>query len=151
MQSKIEMIPTTEAHMRILAQTMREEDRREVELFGWTPAQATQESLSGAIYGTTALVNGKIAACWGLGATDDPKVGKPYLLTNYESLNVSPIRFAKIYKREVAKMLKMFPILENYCDSCHHSALRLLRICGFTVGKPESFGQGLFCKFVKVR
>lgn len=147
----IKIVPTTEEHMHILAQTMRDEDRREVELYGWTPAQATQESLNGAIYSTTALVNGKPAACWGLGYTDDPMVGKPYLLTNYESLNVSSIRFAKIYKSEVAKMLKMFPILENYCDSCHHSALRLLRICGFTIGKPEQFGQGLFCKFTKVR
>ncbi len=75
--------------------------------------------------------------------------GAPWLLTSPEALKVSPLRFARVYKAEVQKMLKMFPNLVNYVDSSYNQAVRLLQIVGFDLEDPKPYGKngGLFRKF----
>lgn len=95
----------------------------------------------------TALLDGKVVACWGVGGVFLGDTGQPWFLTTKELLKMSKMELVRIYKREVEEMLTLFPVLENYVDSDYNGAVRLLRIAGFTVGEPEPQGQGMYRKF----
>lgn len=146
---QVEIIPTTLAHLRELAETMREADKEEVMGFGISPAKALNVSYKGAVTRKTALIEGKVAACWGCGGIFMGDTGQPWLLTSNEVYKVSSFRFARIYQNEVVEMLNYFSRLENFVDSEYSSAIKLLKISGFTIGDPEPIGMNgkLFRKF----
>jgi hypothetical protein len=69
-----------------------------------------------------------------LGVTD-----VPWLLTAsaFEKVPVAAVREAR---REVARMLRLCPHLENHVASSYTKAYRFLRALGFTVGAPQPVG-----------
>lgn len=141
------IVPTTAAHIRELKDTIREKDRIEVEKIWFTCQKGLWKSYKNGMMNQTALVNGKVAACWGVCGTYLSDIGAPWLLTSYKAEEISPLRFAKIYQREVYRMLEIFPRLESYVDSSYLAAVRLLSIIGFTVDEPENTRNGLFSKY----
>ena len=147
----IEIIDTTREHLTELSKTIREADKKEINCFGITIAQALLVIHKEAVWGRTALIDGKVGAIWGLGkgGSDSGQVGKPFLLTSKEVLTIPPITFVRIYKKELDYMLQLFPKLVNYVDSTYNESIKLLRICGFTIGEPEPFGINghMFRKF----
>lgn len=147
----ITIAPTVAAHIRELQGTIRDEDRREIEIYGFSCAKGLWRSYKVGLMNRTALVNGKVAACWGCGGTYMGSTGQPWLLTSYEAELVSPLKFARIYQQEVFKMLELFPVLENYVAADYEKAARLLEIIGFTLGPPEILGAGLYRKFTLER
>lgn len=146
----LEIIPTIPAHLNELAITMREADKKEVIGFGVTPMQALDFSYNGSLYSKTALINNKIAACWGCSGIFLGYSAKPWLLTSDEVYKISPIKFARIYKEEVFQMSQLFLKLENYVDSEYTAAIRLLEISGFKISEPEPIGESgkLYRKFI---
>lgn len=145
----IEIVESTLTHVRELRKSLREGDKQEVLAIGSNPDKAVYYSYKNSVYRRTALVNGKVAAMWGVGGTPLGNLGRPYLLTSTVSEEVSPLAFARVYISEVRKMQRLFPILENFVDAYYHGAIRMLRISGFTVDKPKIFGPGeaLFRRF----
>lgn len=126
---------------------MREADKREITSYGFTHARGLWRSYKHGLMNRTMLIDGKVACCWGVGGVYMGEVGTPWLLTSYEVEKISPLKFARTYQREVHKMLKLFPKLVNYCAADYDEAIRLLQICGFTIGEPEKMGNGLFRRF----
>lgn len=143
----IEIVPTTIAHIRELGDTIREGDRREIESYGFSHHKGLWRSFKGGLNNKTALIDGRVAACWGCGGVYMGDKGQPWLLTSYEVYKISPLKFARIYQREVKNMLKLFPRLENYVDAQYDAAVRLLDIVGFTLEEPQALGNGLYRRF----
>lgn len=147
--TEIYIAKTTADHVRELRETIRPADRQEIESFGYTCGKALWRSFKRSLTCKTALLDGKVAAIWGCGGTVLGSTGQPWLLTSDEVYKISPLKFARIYKYEVWEMLQEFESLENYCYAEYESALKLLKICGFNIGEPQSIGTmgKLFCKF----
>lgn len=147
---EVHIVDTTPEHVREIAKSLRPEDRQEIEAFGFPTNKALWRSYKSSILRKTALIDGKVAAIWGVGGTPlGNGEGCPWLMTSPLVEKVSPLRFARVYQEEVLKMLEIFPHLVNYVDSQYTKAIRLLDIIGFRIGEPEPVGPkgGLFRKF----
>lgn len=147
---RVQIVPATKAHIQELIKTLREDDRREIEDHGgFTCAKGLWRSYRRGFMNQTAMVDGEVAAIWGVGGELLSDIGQPWLLTSHAIEKVSPLRFAKTYAREVRRMLAMFPVLINYVAADYEKAIRLLRIAGFEISAPERFGNGMYRKFEK--
>lgn len=147
----IEILPATPQHVLELRKTLREEDASEICKFGLPIRKALYRSFRNAIFSRTALVDGHVAAIWGLGGVVLGETGHPWLLTGTQSEAVSPLTFARIYKREVEEMLTHFPVLTNWVDNGYTKSVRLLQLIGFTLDDPMPIrglkSNALFRKF----
>lgn len=148
---QITIVPTTPEHLRALALVLRPEDKQEILSFGFTPEKALWRSYKGSLIRKTAFIDDKIAAVWGVCGSFMGTIGQPYLLTSEEVRKISPLKFTRIYQKEVIEMQKLFPILENYADASYNGAIRLLGIVGFELSEPKPIGahNALYRKFRK--
>jgi len=151
MTAEVVIVPTTPFHICELANTMREKDKQEMENYGVHPSEGLWYSYKNGLGNMTAIIDGEVAAIWGVGGSYLGDVGSPWLLTSSAIHKISPLRFARYYQKEVLKMLDIFERLENYVDSSYEGAVRLLSIVGFTIGESEKIGNGLFSKFSLVK
>lgn len=129
-----------------LRNSLRDAERREIEHIGLTPLRGIWESCHDGLVNKTALVNGKVAAMWGVKQTS-PDEGFPWFLTTKALEEAPPLFFVRTYKKEVQEMLELFPRLVNYVLSDYDSSIRILRLAGFTIGEPEPYGSGMFRRF----
>lgn len=145
----VEIIPSVVDHVRELAVDMRALDILESERMGLDAGKALFYSYRNSTYRRTALIDGKVAAMWGLYGTLFGNYGVPYLLTGNLVDQISPIKFAKIYKRETDIMKTMFPKLENHVDASYEGAVRMLKLAGYELTGPFPWGKNgeLFYKF----
>lgn len=148
---EVTIILASAAHIRELRETIRDGDRKEIESFGFTSAKGLWKSYKNGLMNQTGLIDGKVAAVWGVGGVYLGDVGQPWLLTSPEVYKISPLRFARIYQKEVIKMLELFPRLMNYVAADYPEAIRLLSIVGFQLAEPEKIGRGMFRKFEMCR
>lgn len=143
----VEIVPATAAHARELKDTLREKDRHEIEAYGFSCAKGLWRGYKYGLRNRTALIDGKVGAMWGVGGVYMGSVGQPWLLTSPEVYKISPLRFARIYQKEVLHMLELFPRLENYVCADYPAAIRLLSITGFEIGQTVKVGNGFYRKF----
>ncbi len=144
---QVEIVLSTAAHMRELKDSLREKDRQEIEAFGFSSSKGLWRSYKQGLRNRTAFIDGKVAAMWGVGGVYMGSVGQPWLLTSPEVYKISPLRFARLYQKEVLHMLELFPRLMNYVSADYDEAVRLLSITGFEIGPIVKFGNGLYRKF----
>ena len=95
-----------------------------------------------------ALVDGEVAAMWGVGGDVLSETGEPWLLTGTACDRV-PVSFLRIAKAELALMLAIKPHLENYVAADYPKAIRLLEGLGFVIDAPAPIGpkRALFRRF----
>jgi hypothetical protein len=136
----IEIIPAVADHVRALGISMRAADQAEIRGFGLVPHRTLWVSYRHSLMRRTALVDGEVAAMWGVTGAPLGRAGRPWLLTGPACDRVSPIRFARIYRDEAVSMLGLFPALENIVDSSYYGAVRMLCLAGFTVHDPVPMG-----------
>lgn len=141
------IVPTTAEHIRELRETIRDEDRREIESYGFSCEKGLWRSYKRSLMTKTGLINGQVAAVWGCGGVYMGGVGSPWLLTSHTIKQLSPLKVARIYQKQVHQMLEMFPLLENFVLADYTESIRLLSICGFSIGEPEKLGNSMFRKF----
>lgn len=126
-----------------LAANLRSEDRSEILAFGLDPREAIRRSYRHAIMRKTALVDGEIAAMWGLGGAMLSDEGAPWLMTT-PRIEKIPMTFVKISKVQVDEMLKHRRFLCNYVLATYRRACRLLEVLDFVLDPPVPMGpQGL--------
>lgn len=145
----LEIVPSTIEHTKELSETIRLPDRLEAERLGFTHEEAILDSFNSAVIRKTCLVDGKVAAMFGVIGTLFGKIGVPYFITSTTADIVSPLVFARTYKREFNILKNYFESFENIVDSEYHGAIRLLKIVGFTIHKPRTLGpdEHMFCRF----
>lgn len=141
------IIPSNTRHVQMLSECIRDKDRREALSLGVEPEKALFYSYRRSVYRYTAFVDYKIAAMWGVFGTPVGNTGKPYLVTSDQVYKISPWKFARIYKRELDSMSRLFPVLENVVDANYPEAVRLLRLTGFELSEPFPLGTGMYQKF----
>lgn len=144
--SKVMIVQTKPHHLRELAENLRTEDKEEVLAFH-SPNAALWRSYKRSVMNKTAIIDGKVAACWGVAGKLFSDEGQPWLLTSPVVYEVSAYEFIKIYKNEVDRMLELFSNLTNYVAPDYKAAIKLLKMVGFTVEEPEIINNVLMCKF----
>lgn len=144
----IDIVPATESHIIELRKNLRPEDEREIKNFGlcvrkilWTTFHETRHPMA-------VLVDGKIAGVFGCAGTIIGEIGRPWMLAT-PIADKYPLQFALLYRQEIKKMLKLYPVLENVVDATYHKAIKLMEIMGFEVYNAEPMGprKAMFCRF----
>lgn len=150
--NNINIIPATLSHVQELALTMNTEDRDEYESVGRTAHKVLWRSWKNSMFRSTALVDGEVAACWGVSGSMLGLVGVPWLCTGRKAREISPLVFSRIYRTEARKMFDAYPVLENWCDNRYVGAIRMLKIAGFSLDEPQEFGKlkRMFRRFWRV-
>lgn len=145
---QIDIIPSTSAHVRELCLSLREKDKQEARAAGLVPHKALFYSYKNAFLRRSCLIDGRVAAMWGVVGSPLGILGQPYLVTGSLSETISPLVFSRIYIREVLVMKKYFSVLENYVDADYTEAVRLLEIAGFSLSDIITTKHGFrFRKF----
>jgi len=143
----ISILPTTLDHVDYIYNTLRVEDKKEIESAGVDPKVALYGTQKQALFSKTALVDEKPAAIWGLAGVLLSDTGVPFLLTGSEVWKIHPLKFSRLYIKEVEEMKTYFPRLENYVDCSYTGAVGMLKIAGFSFGEPFPFKDGMYQKF----
>ena len=145
----VQIIPATEAHAEALSRTLRDADAREIVAMGAVPADTVMAAWRGSLIANAALVDGDVAAIWGVFPTDEPDMGQPWLLTAPAIENLSALCFARFYREEAKSMLKLRPRLENFVDVSYDAAVRMIALAGFRLDDPKPYGPlgSLFRRF----
>lgn len=148
---EVKIVEPTKDHIAELARTMRQADLDEIAACGVPdPQDALQVSIERSTLAYCALIEGKVAAIFGLapwGSLTGER-GVPWLLGS----DLIPqhrkvfVRLAPVYIR---KMLSLHPKLLNIVDSRNTMAVRWLKRAGFTVHPASHFtpAGGLFHVF----
>lgn len=147
---RCEVVPARIEHVYALAATLRDDDRDEIEAAGLDVRRTLRESFRDSILRYTALVDGEIAAMWGLGGSMIAEVGYPWLLTAPPSERL-PQTYVKLAARNVAMMQSYRPRLENHVAARYQRAIRFVKLLGFTVEPAAPYGAkgALFHRFWK--
>lgn len=144
----VDIIPSTSAHVRELSLSLREKDKQEARAAGLIPHKALFYSYKNAFLRRTCLIDGRVAAMFGVVGSPLGIVGQPYLVTGSLVETLSPLVFSRMYIKEVRVMKKYFSLLENYVDADYGEAVRLLKIAGFTLSDVIHTNHGFrFRKF----
>lgn len=146
----LEIIPSTVCHVRELSKTIRPRDRQEAEALGFKANKMLFYSYRQALVRNTLLIDGKVAAMWGIVGQALGNIGQPYFVTGTEVEKLSPVRFARLYIKELQRMKHLFPVLENYVDGAYKGAVRMLEIAGFTLSDKILLNGHPFHRFTMV-
>ena len=130
MKNEIKIVPTTIDHVRMLASSMRDEDRREVERLGTTPFKGLWRSYRNSRLCQSGFIGDDIVAIWGLNGAILGSTGNPWVMTS-TLVDKFPFVFAMIYRRELKKMLERHDTLESFVDAEYAKSLRMMEVCGF--------------------
>jgi len=142
MKTDINIRACTEVDIARLAMSLRDDDRRETEAYGFeTPYDALGLSLDRSAWALTAeTIHGEIVACWGLiHESAMGNVGNPWLLTG-PGVETRRRMFLTYSKREVGRMLHECPVLTAMIDARYERACRWAKHIGFTLGDPTPWG-----------
>lgn len=137
--ARYEIVDTTPEHIRILSNTLRLGDRHEITCAGLSPRKALWRSYRQSIMRRTAIIDGAVGACWGLGGECLGEVGQPWLMTS-PAIETIPITFVREARNELSLMLDMYPKLEGYVAASYSQACGFLRFLGFKLCDPIEIG-----------
>lgn len=142
----------TLSHVQELAKTMNIEHVLEYEGIGLKAHRSLWRSWKKSMLRKTAIIDGEVAACWGVCGSLLGVLGKPWLVTNSIARGINPHVYARLYRTEVREMLTLFPVLENWCDNSYIGAVKLLKLSGFQLDEPIPLGKmkRLYRRFYKV-
>ena len=139
------IVPCQVEHVYELVRTLRDKDRAEIENLGYTVKRALYRAYRNSIMCKTALIRGEVAAIWGLGVGLQAGVsplsdmGAPWLHTS-KLIEEIPVSFVRVAKAELRQMMRQKKKLESLVWADYKEAVKLLKILGFTVDKPEPVG-----------
>lgn len=137
----IEIIQANLSHVQELGRTMNAEHILEYDGIGLKAHRALWRSWKNGIIRKSAIIDGEVAACWGVGGSFLGILGRPWLVTSPKARSVNPHEFARIYRKEVKEMLLLFPVLQNWVDDSYVGAVKLLKISGFRLDEPVPLGK----------
>ena len=146
----ITVIPSNIEHVKELEYDIREADKKEAEALGMSANKALFYSYKHALIRRTVLVDGRVAAMFGVCGSPLGVVGQIYLITGNVCDTVNPIRFAKVYMKELKALKSLFPVLENYVHSDHLGAVGMLKLAGFELSEPIDINGAKFQRFSMV-
>lgn len=136
---RVELVAASREHIAALIPRMRQKDCEEALNAGITVERAVWRSYRGSVFAKVALVNGEIAAVWGVCGTLG-RTGQPWLFTT-PVVERAKMHFVRIMRQEVKEMLVLYPRLLGLVDDAYAGAIRLLGAVGFKISEPFSYGR----------
>lgn len=147
--SKFETVQATRAHAKSLAGRLSEEDMFELRVTRpGIPASIALEGSIRASRDASALINeaGDTLAIWGVS-----EQGEPWMLATHESAfsQSATVNLVRECRKSVARWLLIWNQIgfRMHAASSHHK--KLVKLVGFTVGKPYFAGLIPYCDFWK--
>lgn len=129
--SRIEVVPTTPAHVAELAGTMRPADVEELAGVGYEPLAALTKAVAETPEPWTGLVDGRVCAIFGV-APITADEGSPWLLGSPLLLDIA-IPFLRHTRRFVDAWKKQFRLLHNFVSPANTASILWLGWLGFSV------------------
>lgn len=124
-----------------LSNTMRPEDRLEIYRQNhFTPFEAVDNSVNNSAISRTALINGKVAAIYGI--VPQLVLGRSawvWMLSSPE-IEKAPVEFVKQTRAFFDEMLEIYPVLENWVDASYTRAIKWLKLCGAEFDEARVLG-----------
>lgn len=130
------MRPATAADIRLLGETLRDADRKEIEDGGLTVKKALWRSFKKSLWCNAFFVDGDLAVVHGLGGDCISDTGFPWMITT-KAAERMPLAFLKIGRGQMARMLDDKPRLLGFAAADYSRACAFLVACGFTLDAPE--------------
>jgi len=147
---RIEIVPLTFAHLRIMARTMRTDDRAEIEGLGQVVRHVLHRLFRNSTHCGAARVDGELAAVWGCEGELVSSVGMPWLFTA-PAVERVPVGFFKTARRQVALMLRTRRMLMTDVLATYERSLRFFSIMGFEIEEPRPAGpHGLLYRRIRL-
>lgn len=148
----IRLVPAKLVHVGPIATRMRQADVEEVAAFGRTPKEALRLGLRASVDAFTVLIDDKPEGMMGLRPTSVlDREGAPWLLGTDE-LYRHPRAWLELMPKVVALWGDSTRCLSNLIAKANVRAIRLLRRCGFEIGKEVTVIGGVeFVTFSMVR
>ena len=134
----IEIVPARFSHIAALADRLRDIDRLECKVMGFsTPEEAMRNGLIAATVAWTAIIDGRPEAMFGASTISllDGS-GRPWMLMTNEATKhrTALVRFGRIY---TDALHRHYAILHNWVHAHNATAIRWLSRLGYGVGGVE--------------
>lgn len=148
MAADIQIVRARAAHIRTIAERMRQADRDEV----WaasreTPVGALMYSLRKSSVAWTALVDGRPEVMWGVGDINIlAGVGAPWLLGT-DAVEKHSVAFLRRSADFRAQLLARYSVLRNFVDDRNTVSIRWLKWLGFKLSDPVEMNGHWFRLF----
>lgn len=148
MAADIQIVRARAAHIRTIAERMRQADRDEV----WassrkSPAGALMYSLRKSSVAWTALVDGRPEVMWGVGDINIlAGVGAPWLLGT-DAVEKHTVTFLRRSTDFRAQLLARYSVLRNFVDDRNTVSIRWLKWLGFKLSDPVEMNGHSFRLF----
>lgn len=138
---KARLVTVTEAHVRELAASMRDEDLFECQAFGHATAEeALQAGLSASVVAWAVMRGDTLLAITGVVDRDMP-VGTAYLwCLSSKSVEAAPVAYVRISHEVVSLMRARYRQLVAATPETYTRALHWLELLGFNTGRRELIG-----------
>jgi hypothetical protein len=126
------IVPATLDHVYWIGPNMRQADVDEIAAsVGYGPVRGTLDSFERSAIAWTGLVDEEPVCIFGVSPVDIlAGVGCPWLLGTEQVVRYA-VTFLRLNKGYVARMLSMFPHLENFVDARNAHSIRWLKWLGF--------------------
>ncbi len=134
-----EIRAATLADIRALANAARPMDRAEVEGWGLCWRHTLQFLYRDSTIKRVALVDGEVAAIWGVQGPIVGDDGSPWLFTT-PAVERARLAFFRETKREIEAMLVTHRRLRAYTLASYERSIRFFHALGFSFGDPEPVG-----------
>lgn len=145
----IQIIPTERSHLSTMMDSFTETHQETAQKLNKNPKKALSKAFRRSLYAKTAIIDGKIAAIWGIYGVYMGNVGYPWLLMTNE-VQSHPFKVAFCYRQELKEMLQLFPTLIDIVDINHTKTVRMLKIMGFTFNEvPMEINGHLYLRAEK--
>jgi quercetin dioxygenase-like cupin family protein len=139
-------------HIALIVKDMRQADVDEFACLGMTPETAMTLSLKDATEAWTGLIDGVPVCMFGVSPSHllTPLRGYPWMMGTHHLEQHAPL-FLRRCKKQVARMQKLYPVLENWIAKSNTIAVMWLEWLGFELLESRPFGpsNAIFIKFRK--
>lgn len=137
--SRAEIVAADISHVYSLARTLRAKDRMEVLALCSNVRRAMRGVFRSSFYRRTALVDGDVAAMWGMGCPLLSDTAQVWMLTAPPVERV-PVSYARLARQGVLDMLAVRRCLRGLVAADYPEAVGFLQLIGFTIHAPEPHG-----------
>ncbi|MDT8419345.1 MAG: hypothetical protein RQ754_02850 [Desulfuromonadales bacterium] len=133
-------------HIPMIAQNVREDDRREFAALWTTAEQAMRAGLPSATAAWTGLVDDEPICMFGVSPVGFllPEQGRPWMMGT-DRLDEHAVLFLRRCRPVIRDMLRLYPHLVNHVASFNVRAVQWLKWLGFSVDEenPVNLGKGV--------
>ena len=135
-----EIVPARLAHVRAMVNHMRPMDRAEIEGWGMDPKRVLHWLYRDSSIKKAALVDGEVAAIWGVQGAALDDTGMPWAFTA-PAIERAKLAFYRETRREVEEMLSTKRSLRTYVLASYGASMAFFSRFGFQFGPPEPIGK----------